>query len=226
MMTLLIIFFGGARTRPPRRKRLILCRRLLPHRHPGPFALPDPSENRLIDRLEDAYQRYRAELRVFFARKARDPHTVDDLIQAMYLSLKKTRPAQEVRDPRQYLFGVAWHMLHDANRRAEAERSRLVGCNFDEFDNYAGRTNRLWVEDDATSEQQRSELERVLSQLPVACQVAVIRQYRDNRTYAEIARELGVTTHAVKKYIVRALNHFRAHFNNRDFAATREVKRR
>jgi RNA polymerase sigma factor (sigma-70 family) len=188
--------------------------------------LPDPSEHRLIERLEDAYQRYRQELRNFFARKSRDPQTVDDLIQTMYLSLKKTRPPQEVRDPRQYLFGVAWNLLHDANRRAETERARRVGCNYDEFDAYADRSNRLWVEDDATSEQQRFELERVLSQLPAACQVAVIRQYRDNRSYAEIARELGVTTHTVKKYIVRALNHFRAHFNSRDLDAAREGKRR
>jgi RNA polymerase sigma factor (sigma-70 family) len=150
---------------------------------------------------------------------------VDDLTQAMYLSLKKTRPADDVHDPRQYLFGVAWHLLHDENRRVEAERSQLVGCNFDEFDTYADCSNRLWVEDDTASDQQRAELDRVLAQLPAACQVAVLRQYRDNRSYAEIARELGVTTHAVKKYIVRALNHFRAHFNSYGLGAAQEGKR-
>jgi RNA polymerase sigma factor (sigma-70 family) len=179
----------------------------------------------LSDVLEEAYQRYRAELRRFFARKSRDPNAVDDLIQNMYLALKKTRPADDVHDPRQYLFGIAWHLLHDENRRIHAEHSQSVGCNFEEFDSYAERSNRLWVEDDTSSEQHRAELDRLLSQLPSACQVAVLRQYRDNRSYAEIARELGVTTHTVKKYIVRALNHFRAHFNSHDPGAAEEGKR-
>lgn len=187
--------------------------------------LPDSADHRLIERLEEAYQRYRTELRRFFVQKSRDVQAGDDLIQSMYLSLKKARPAGDIRDPRQYLFGVAWHLLHDRNRRLERERGQSVACNFDEFDAHADRSNRLWVEDDASSEQQRAELDRVLRQLPVVCQVAVLRQYRDNRSYAEIARELGVTTHTVKKYIVRALNHFRAHFNSCEHGAARGQRR-
>lgn len=181
--------------------------------------LPDSPHDRKPDLLEDAYQRYRAELRQLFVRKSRDPHAVDDLIQTMYLSLKKTRRPDYVQDPRRYLFGIAWHVLHDANRRIDAERSQSVGCNFDEFDVHAQRSNRLWVEDDTASEQQRAELDRVLRELPFACQFTVLRLYRDNRSYADVARELGVTTHAVKKYVVRALNHFRAHFNTADLGA-------
>lgn len=181
------------------------------HRKPGP--------------LEKAYQLYRMELRRFFARRSRDPHAVDDLMQSMYLSLSKARPAEAVRNPRTYLFGIAWHLLHDENRRVEKERRRSVGCDFAEFDAYADRSNRLWVEDDASSDQQRAELERVLKQLPVACQVAVLRQYRDNWSYAEIARELGVTPHAVKKYMVRALNHFRMYFNACEADVRQEGKR-
>ncbi len=175
--------------------------------------------------LEEAYQRYRAELRRFFAQRSRDPHSVDDLIQTMYLSLRKTRPADDVRDPRQYLFGIAWHLLHDDNRRIDLARRRSAQYDSNELDALASPSNRLWVEDDASSEQEREELERVLSQLPTACQVAVLRQYRDNRSYAEIARELGVTPHTVKKYIMRALNHFRMHFESRERDTSQEGKR-
>lgn len=130
----------------------------------------------------------------------------------MYLSLKKTRPVDDVQDPRLYLFGMAWHLLHSENRRTDAERRKTVGCNFDEFDVHAERSNHLWVEDDTSSDQQRAELDRLLSQLPSACRVAVLRQYRDNHSYSQIARELNVSTHAVKKYIMRALNHIRMHY--------------
>lgn|GEM_PF-759221 len=194
-------------------------------RRPEGRSLSEPSDHHQPKLLEEAYQRYRAELRQLFARKLWDPQSVDDLIQTMYLSLRKTRPVDDIRDPRRYLFGMAWHLLHDANRRIASERGHSVGCNFDEFDTHAERSNRLWVEDDSSSDYQRAELDRLLAQLPAACQVAVLRQYRDNRSYAEIAKELGVTPHAVKKYIMRALNHFRMHFKTLELDARQQGKR-
>jgi RNA polymerase sigma factor (sigma-70 family) len=189
-------------------------------------SLQEAQENDQPNLLEEAYQRYRAELRQLFARKLWDPQSVDDLIQTMYLSLKKNRPADGVRDPRQYLFGIAWHLLHDANRRIATERSHSVGCNFADFDAHAERSNTLWVEDDTSWEYHRAELEHMLAQLPAAWQVAVLRQYRDNRSYAEIAEELGVTSHAVKKYIMRALNHLRMHFKTLELDTRQPGKRR
>jgi len=55
--------------------------------------------------------------------------------------------------------------------------------------------------------------------------VAVIRQYRDNKSYKDIAVELGVSVHTVKKYVMRALNHFRMHFSARDLDGSRERSR-
>src|SRR3954462_14873867 len=137
-------------------------------RRPKGHPLPETPDNRQVKLLEELYQHYRAELRQLFARKLHDRHTADDLIQTMYLALKKTRPAAEIRDPRHYLFGMAWHLLHDANRRAATERARTVGCNLEDFDAYAESSNRLWVEDDTSSEYQRAEFERLLGQLPAA----------------------------------------------------------
>ena len=218
-------FFHPNRTRPPLWKRLIVedPENFLPSRTP----LADTPQNRTtLETLEEAYQRYRLELRRFFERNSRDVHAVDDLIQAMYLSVRKTQPKDDVRDPRQYLFRAAWNLLHTDNRGIEAERAQSVPCEFEEFDVYAEQSNRLWVEDDTVSQLQGDELNRVLAQLPRACQFALLRQYRDNRSYKEIAAEMGVTTHAVKKYIRRALNEFRRHFNTKDLGATQEGKRR
>lgn len=191
----------------------------------NPLANTPHSETRR-ETLEDAYRRYRLELRRFFALNSRDPHAVDDLIQSMYLSVKKTRPAAEVRDPRQYVFRIAWNLLHTENRRLQAERSQNVSCEPAELDAYAERSNRLWVEDDTSAQVEHGELERVLAQLPRACRVALLRQIRDNRSYNEIAAELGVTPHAVKKYIMRALNHFRMYFNSTELGAQTQRKRR
>ncbi|MBL8267510.1 RNA polymerase sigma factor [Steroidobacter sp.] len=165
------------------------------------------------DALARAYEQYRQELRRFFERNARDRQTVDDLMQAMYLRLVRRAIGEQVQDPQRYLFRVAWNLLHTTNRRQQEERTRTVSCHTAEFDAHADRGNALWLEDNASTALFQEEMNRALRELPVACQVAMLRQYRDNRTYKEIAEELGVTPHAVKKYIVRALNHFRMHFN-------------
>ena len=134
-------------------------------------------------------------------------------MQTMFLQLSKDRSPVEVRDPRQYLFRSAWNVLHNANQRAQRERRLFESYEASALDQLANQSNRLWVEDDTSSRVERAELDRALSQLPRACQIAVLRQYRDNKSYKEIADELGVSVHAVKKYVMRALNHLRMHFN-------------
>jgi RNA polymerase sigma factor (sigma-70 family) len=167
-----------------------------------------------VEGLEQAYRRYRSELRCFFELNSRDPHAVDDLMQMMYLQLLNNRPDTPVREPQNYLFRMAWNVLHTANRRARTERERALTLDVQTLEALAERSNCLWLEDDTSSTLQQAEIERVLGELPRVCQVALLRQYRDNRTYKEIAQELGVTVHTVKKYTMRALNHFRMHFNS------------
>ncbi len=171
--------------------------------------IPGPEEG-----LEQAYQRYRLELRHFFELNARDAQSVDDLMQMMYLQLLKSRPGEPVREPQSYLFRMAWNVLHTSNRRARLERDRGRPLDAAALDALADRSNSLWVEDDTGWALQQDEIERVLSQLPRVCQIALLLQYRDNRSYKEIAQDLGVSVHTVKKYIMRALNHFRMHFNS------------
>lgn len=138
------------------------------------------------------------------------------------MSIRKTRLTEDIRDPRQYVYRAAWNLLHTENRRIQAERAQVVPCEFEEFNAYADRSNRLWIEDDTAAHLQNDELNRLLAQLPRACQFAVLRKYRDNRSHKEIAQEMGVTVHAVKKYIRRGLNEFRRHFNSEDLGSTQD----
>lgn len=181
-----------------------------------------PNNRASAESLEEAYQHYRLELRHFFELNARDPHAAADLLQNLYLRVRKTQPPDDVRDPRQYLFRAAWNLLHSENRRVRAERARAVAYELDEFEAYADRSNRLWVEDDTGTALSQAELDHALSQLPRACQVTMVLKYRDNKSYKEIAAELDVSVHAVKKYVMRSLNHFRMHLNARDLGEDQE----
>ncbi len=51
----------------------------------------------------------------------------------------------------------------------------------------------------------RLQLSRALNNLPPRCKAVLLMQHREGMTYKEIASRLGVSTHMVKKYVVRAL---------------------
>jgi len=175
---------------------------------------PDFQDSR--GKLSEVYEQYRAELRRFFQFNARRAHSVDDLMQEMFLQLLASRPTAELRDAQRYLFTVAWNVLHSANRRVCREPEHSLQFNDEELDLLAAPSNRLWVEDDTTAALADEQLNRLLNQLPRMCQVAVLRHYRDGKSYKEIAEEINVSVHTVKKYIMKGLSQFRTQFETGD----------
>jgi RNA polymerase sigma-70 factor (ECF subfamily) len=134
-------------------------------------------------------------------------------MQAMYLQLL-ARPAPEaVREPLQYLFGVARHVVQSDYRRLARERGRLVSLDERSVDANPEGSGTWWVEDDSSTDLVQEQIERSLRQLPKVCQVAFLLQHRDRQSYKEIAAVLGVTEHTVKKYIVKTLAHLRMQLN-------------
>jgi len=149
--------------------------------------------------LEELYIRYRAQLKHFFVLRGRR-QDAEDLMQEIFFDLVRRPPPAELRDARRYLYQVAWNTLKDKNRRERREPPQVSASD---------APNALWIEDDTTALFAPQTLIRTLRGLPRVVQIAVLRNYRDERSYREIAEELGCTTHAVKKYISRALNQFR-----------------
>jgi len=176
--------------------------------------VPDPRT--APESLEEACEQYRIELRRFFELRVRRRDAAEDLVQLVYLRLLCRRPATLIRDPKHFMYRVAWNVLRTENQRLQREQQRTVSCSADQLENLTDRASGLWVQDDSGEELAHDQVERVLRQLPRASQFALLRQYRDGRSYKEIAEELGVTTHTVKKYIVRGLAAFRLSFNASD----------
>jgi RNA polymerase sigma factor (sigma-70 family) len=162
--------------------------------------------------LGEMYAEYRAELRRFFARQSRNVHNAEDLLQEMYLTLLRFPPKETLRQPLDYLFRAAWHVVNNANRRAQQEQEKAASGDHETLDWLSGRSGRLWAGDIAEQLSTEQQLQRLLGPLPPACQTAIILLRRDGLTYQEIAVEMGVSVHTVKKYIARALAHFNAAF--------------
>ena len=174
-----------------------------------------PSLRGTLEFLELSYRECRAELRVFFARRARRSANVEDLVQQVYERLLRRRTLEPIRDPEAYVFQTARNVLRAANREAWTEDQRYLSCEPAELEERFEGMSRLWIQEDGGHELAEEEIERALSQLPRGCRVALLRQRRDGWTHQQIADELGVSINTVKDYLGRAFNHFRTHFSLR-----------
>jgi RNA polymerase sigma-70 factor (ECF subfamily) len=159
--------------------------------------------------MKALYENHAAQVKRFFQkRRTRD---VEDLVQTVYAEALATTPRNAVLDPVKYLFGIARNVLHTDYRRFHRECSRLTFVDPEELASVPA-TEQILSEVDAIGACELScrRIEDALNGMPRRCQLAFVRSRRDGRSYNEIAVELGVTAHTVKKYIVRALEHLRS----------------
>jgi RNA polymerase sigma-70 factor (ECF subfamily) len=159
--------------------------------------------------VADVARKHGARLRQFLASKLRHAQQdIPDLVQEVYLRLMRVQRHEAIRSPQAYLFTVAFHVLyqHKLSRAAIPEAVDILD---------ALTESEAYADDDPASllevRQRLAELERLLGQLPPNVQATFVLSRHYGYTLDEIARELGVSRGMVKKYLARALAHFRLH---------------
>ena len=195
-------------TRKPAATGLIIRQRLESEStvaNPRNFQCPQNTE----------YDQYRVELQRYFAKRARDPNAVDDLVQSVYERILKYTKDGSVRDTHAYIFKAAVNVLRDANRKAQMDGERVISCDPRTLERYAEDQGlEFSAPDSSTAMNDSTELGRAFKRLPRTAQEAWAHK-RDGLSYKEIARKMGVTEHAVKKYISTALQGIREHLTRR-----------
>jgi RNA polymerase sigma factor (sigma-70 family) len=157
----------------------------------------------------DLYQQFHAELRRFFTVNARNPNSVDDLMQELFLALLTGNPSEEPRDPEAYLFAVAWNVVNAANRRESREPRDMIPID-------APGVKDVEVKDNSSSALTEARWEAVFAQLPLRCQIVVLLHFFEGRTYPEVAARVGYSVGCVKKDASKALEIFDREFGNAD----------
>ncbi|MCW4453790.1 sigma-70 family RNA polymerase sigma factor [Flavobacterium sp. MXW15] len=142
-------------------------------------------------------------LRGFFARRgAKDE--AEDLVQETYLRLLRAHQCQgdAIANPEAYLFTVALNLA-----REQAARRRRPLLPIEELENTTALLAATEsVEDAAERAQRRQRLQDLLATLPGHTRAVLVMQYRDGMSYKQIAERLGVSSHMVKKHVVRGLS--------------------
>lgn len=150
------------------------------------------------------FVKHQSALNGFFRRRVTHPWDAQDLAQEVYLRLLRvdSREGHAIENPEAYLYTVASNLVkeHGIMRKREAARVDISAV-LPELEAPEGS-----AEDETERDQRRRWLTEMLERLPPRCKAVMIMQYRDQMSYAQIAEELGVSTHMVKKYVTKSLS--------------------
>ena len=172
---------------------------------------PDPEEP--SGSVKESYERHRVRLREFVVANAREPDNADDVVQEVYVHLLRRRAIEPIRQWWAYLKQIALNVLRARHGALLKEERRHVHCTPTELEELAEGLRHLQTEDDSESQALEAELQRVLKELPLPCQIAWIRHRHDGWTYDQIAAELELSRDQVRRHLGRALAHFDAYFS-------------
>lgn len=156
--------------------------------------------------VERLHFEYKWVLEAFLRRRTRTPQEISDLSQEVYLRLLRVSDIEAVRDPEAYLFAVAHNLIKE-----RAMLARREGISVEISESYGEElvAETRSPEHDVDFATCGRRLMTVLDELSPKCRAAVILQYRDGLTYAQIGTALKVSRNMVKKYRSYALAHCR-----------------
>jgi RNA polymerase sigma factor (sigma-70 family) len=161
------------------------------------------SRKMLFERL---FSEQRSALQAFFRRRPSCRLEATDLAQEVYLRMLRIADTDTILNLEAYLFGVASNV---AKEHAFLEWSHGTAVDIDDATVQEQIAELPSFDGQIDAAQRVVRLREVLRQLPPKCRAAVVLQYRHDLSYAEIAKQLGISTHMVKKYIGHALGHCR-----------------
>ncbi len=158
-----------------------------------------PTEQQTV--AGSACEQYHAELHRFLMRRLQSAQHAQDLAQEAYLRLLRVERAELVRQPRAYLYRIAVNLISEF--RLRAQREPIV------FDSDALAQAAEHVADTPADEGDRAadaqQIELLLEQLPPLYRAIFVLRKRDGLSYPEIAQQLDISVHTVKKYLARAV---------------------
>jgi RNA polymerase sigma factor (sigma-70 family) len=151
-----------------------------------------------------SFQQYQNSLRSFLRRRVADSWEVEDLVQEVYWRLLHAEAGEReaIHNIRAYLFTVAANLVRE--RAVLYQRAALQVDITDVLSELHAPDSS--PEDHAYRQARRLRLVEAISALPPRCKAVMVMQYREGMSYAEIADAMGISTHMVKKYVVRSLD--------------------
>jgi RNA polymerase sigma factor (sigma-70 family) len=157
--------------------------------------------NRTAGWVAAIVEKYQGELHRFLVRRLRAGQDSADLAQEVYLRLLRLEKSEIVQQPQAYVYTIASHVASQFRMRAERG---LVTFDSKAADEAAERPSNIPANELSERIDSQIEVERILNLLPPTHRAVFVLCKRDGLSYADIARQLDLSVHTVKKYIHEA----------------------
>lgn len=183
----------AGRPDPERRNRYTLAREL---------TVKNPDTSPLVNELAAPLVRY-------LSRKVSNREDANDLAQEALLRMHKFQQTGVLNNARAFLFRTADNLLIDQMRRARVYdqflHSQVIPGQSDEQDDKCAPSAERTV----SAEQELDRIYAALDAMPPKVRHAFLMHRSSDLSYPDIAREMGVSTSMVEKYIAQALRMLR-----------------
>jgi RNA polymerase sigma factor (sigma-70 family) len=145
------------------------------------------------------------QLRRFLLARVRNSDDVPDIVQEVYLRMLRVPNIESIRSPEAYLFTVAQHVVyqHTLSQSATPPSVELTQI----LNPPAPPDSDPALEADAL--QCLEQLQGALEELAPKIRAVFLLHRRDGLSLDEIGTRLGISRGMVKKYLMKALMHFR-----------------
>ena len=145
-------------------------------------------------------------LRRFLRTRVRNTADIPDIIQEVFLRLLRVPNVETIRAPEAYIFTIAYHVAQQQSLRSAASAPSV------EISEVLNELLAATESDPAlqlSAQQCVEELDAALNELPPKIQYTFLSYRRDGLSMEEIGERLGISKAMAKKYLVKALTHFR-----------------
>ncbi|MCZ8130825.1 MAG: sigma-70 family RNA polymerase sigma factor [Steroidobacteraceae bacterium] len=155
----------------------------------------------VADRFAALHARFRRPLQRFFASYRLNSHDVDDLTQEVFLRLAGTSCPAELQRPDAFVFTLARNLVRDRARRLHVKAAG-VSVGLDEVELRCGGP----TPDEALEHDERlARVVAALESLKPASRRAFLLHRVHGYSYAEIARDTGVSVSMIEKHVMAAI---------------------
>lgn len=147
------------------------------------------------------FERYARDLHRFLLRVLRHSQNAEDIGQEVFARLSRIGQRELARNPKAYLFGIAFNVVHEFRMRQRRER---VTFDSDMAHEALDHPDGLQPDEQADLLNLRQQLERALERLPRNELIALLLVKRDGMSYEEAAKASNLTVHQIERYVASA----------------------
>lgn len=167
-------------------------------------AVSDDTERAAVDALSRAYQ---ASLTRYFAKRVKETHEVEDLVQEVFIRLVKCEKVTDLDRVGGYIFRTASNVLKDwlrYRRTRHADDHDHIGS--DETLGAAGFSpERVLI-----GKAQLARATVALTELPEKTRTIFVLHRIENLRYKEISARLKIPIRTIERHVAKAVEHLTA----------------